>query len=175
MLFDLQWIETKGPEWKVASVRDINNIEYHDASINRTDRKTGAVFPKFDELTAGMKIEADLWTSPAGKHYLFAPKPQHQGGPRSGGGAPRAAAITAAQDHKAEHIKNAQENKERSIMVASAMRDATILLEYAFGEEIQQLPPNERMAAIKAHHKEVRDWYLKTWSEVEKQVDVPFV
>jgi len=170
MQFKIDWIETKKPDWKIATVTGIDGIQHSDCSINRTG-KQGEVFPDFEALAPGHTIEADLWNSPAGKNYLFAPKPKTAG--RSGGG-PRAAVVEAAQDRKAGHIKEAQENKERSIMVASAMRDATVLLEYAFGSEIEQLPPHERMPAIARHHKEIREWYLKEWAVVEKSLDVPF-
>jgi hypothetical protein len=170
MLFDVEWVESKSADWKIVSVKDINGIAHTDVSVNRVN-KSGEAFPGFEAIVVGAKFEADLWANPAGKKYLFAPKPQ---GANRGGGAPRSAVITAAQDRKAGDIKNAQDNKERAIMVASAMRDATIIMSDFFMEDVAQSEPHERMEAIKATHKMIREWYLGEWAKVEKSLDVPF-
>ncbi len=121
--FKIEFLENKSPDWKVATVTDETGKTFQEVSINKTNKK-GEPFPNFDQIMSGATIEANFWTSGAGKHYLFAPDPKNvstgtvapQGG-RGGG-------IAKAQMVKAENIEKAQGNKELGIKTSSTIRMA---------------------------------------------------
>lgn len=77
--FKVNWMAKKSEDWIVAALIDEGGTEFKEVSINRTNKK-GEVFPNFDGIMPGTEIEGNMWTSDAGKHYLFAPKPQRAGG-----------------------------------------------------------------------------------------------
>lgn len=116
--YKIEFIETKGTDWKIASLTDESGKteEYH---LNRKD-KNNNIFSDFDKWMPGHDVEGDPWTNSAGKRYLFPPKPtMQQGAARAGGFSP---AKVMAQ--KAEGIKAAQENKDLGIMTSSTIRMA---------------------------------------------------
>lgn len=65
--------ESKTSDWKVITILNAAGELVEEISVNRTNKK-GEVFPDFDEILAGSNIEGQLWQSPKGKLYLFAPK-----------------------------------------------------------------------------------------------------
>lgn len=133
MLYNVKWMEKKGADWIVASLSEIATppmsagtvAEYTDVSINRIDKKTGAVaFPTFDEIQAGRDIEGELWKSPAGKYYLFAPRAPKQ----PSNGAYKQKMIDDTMTRKEGSIEKFQGNKEESIRLASSQRDAVLIV-----------------------------------------------
>lgn len=168
MIFQILACEDKAADWKVVTVKEAieGGQTFSDVSLNKMNReKTAVAFANFDDLKVGATLEADYWRSATNKQYLFAPKPKSQ----SGGGARNSAAITKAQETKAEHIKEAQENRAQGVKLAAAMRDATqITLAVMSGTPF---PTDEE---FKAEFTKWRDWYLQEWDKTEKAVDVPF-
>lgn len=155
MQYKISWVEKKNNDWIVSTVNDFNGAEFKDVSINRTNKK-GEVFPNFDAIMAGHTLEANLWTSSAGKHYLFAPDPKNastgQNGPSSGGG------IAKAQERKAEFIKEAQERKNDSIAYFNALNSAIALVtKLEFKSEGQ----------TKVDIVYWRDWFLSEWKRYD--------
>lgn len=154
MLYRCDWVETKNKDWKVATLVSVDGVQTENVSINRNDKKTGTVaFPRFDEFAPGAQIEGNLWTSPEGKAYLFAPKP------KAPAGAPRLAnnmaGVKAAQERKGEMIEKAQDRKNDAITLSSAMRDATLVLTSHY-EGGGVVPPDE----LKAIWRGWRDFFL---------------
>lgn len=66
-------LQEKNADWKVVSILNAAGEIVENVSVNRTNKK-GESFPDFDNIAVGAKIEGQMWTSPAGKQYLFAPK-----------------------------------------------------------------------------------------------------
>lgn len=90
-------VENKTPDWKVVEILNAAGDLITGVSVNRTNKK-GEVFPEFDSIVAGAKIEGQLWESPAGKTYLFAPK--------GGRVAPRPDMGPASKDAGLAELKN---------------------------------------------------------------------
>lgn len=124
--FKIEFIETKGADWKVASL-SADGKTISEASINRTSKK-GEVFPNFDNLMAGQEIEGEPWQSSGGKWYIFPPK-QETNAVGASGAQPEAyrrppSAINVAMKKKEESIGKFQDAKEQSIKVASTFSGA---------------------------------------------------
>lgn len=161
MPYRIEWIETKSPEWKVATV-NIGQGKTVDASINKTSKK-GEAFPDFDNLKPGMEVEAELWQSPAGKWYLFPPKPQTiNGGANRGSGAYKQKLVEETMARKESSIREFQGNKEESIRMAGAQRDAVLIVINLYKEIADDLimTPSEKDAVIKKKIVEWRDYFL---------------
>lgn len=114
-MIKIEWTENKSSNWKVCTVMNESGATIENVSVNRKNKK-GETFPNFDDIAPGREVEGDLWQSPAGKWYLFAPKAKGQGmGPRpeyapkpiSKSGAVEAANITK------KSVETSQMNKER--------------------------------------------------------------
>jgi hypothetical protein len=118
--FLVEWCEKKSPDWIIATLLE-GKQQITEVSINRNDKKTGKVaFEKFDDIMSGTEIEGELWKNQAGKHYLFAPRPQSA--PRGGFGG-----VKVAMAEKAKAIEHSQDRKDNSIQLSSTFRDATLL------------------------------------------------
>ena len=112
----IEWIENKSKDWKVATVIDpTTSAQYENVSINRTG-KNGEVFPNFDGIMAGSMVEGNLWTSSAGKHYLFPPKLQGQYPTKT------KPPFKEMMKEKLDGIKLSQDRKEEGIKHSSVMR-----------------------------------------------------
>lgn len=59
------------------------------------------------------------------------------------------------------------------IAVASATRDAIIIISDFVADETGVLPANERLAAVQARARPIRERYFKAWNEPEKRVNRP--
>lgn len=125
----IEWIETKGPDWKVASLIGEDKTAYKDVSINRTSKK-GEIFPNFDDLKNGGEVEGELWQSTGQKWYLFPPKPQTTSGgaPRGSGGGYKQKVMEESMARKESSIRNFQATKEESIRLSSAQRDSVLIV-----------------------------------------------
>lgn len=169
MIYQISECAIQNEGWKKVTVKEAieNGKTFTDVSVNKLAKDNVTVaWPNWDTIAVGGTIEADYWKSPKGSQYLFAPKPASTGTTARSGGA---SGVKAAQERKGEMIEKAQDNKERAIKAASAMRAATDL---AIAEwSAQPFPTHEEMeASIKFW----RDTYLKIWDETEKKLDIPF-
>jgi hypothetical protein len=160
-MIKIDWIETKDDGWKLASITDAEGHKLLNVSINRTSNK-GEVFPNFDNLAAGMDIEAVTWQSKAGKWYLFPPKPQTtqgeaytkpQGGFKAG--------MQKMAEEKREFIKDTQEIKNSNIREAAAQRDAVLIVTTFYPEFANDpLLSTEKEKLIKQKYLQWRDMFL---------------
>lgn len=161
MRYKLIWTENKNADWKIVTAEGLDGTKVTDASINRVSKK-GEVFPNFDEIKPGMEIEAEPWTAPSGKQYLFPPKVQGQPQTRAQGLARGSQAIAKAQDTKAANIEKAQENRSESVKIASTMRMAVDLVIAEKGNEVVTLE------YLQTGIKSWREWLWKTWDETDQ-------
>ena len=129
MKYQIEWLENKSPEWKIATLSE-NGHQVMGVSINKNDKKTGQVaFANFDTLMPGNDIEGELWTSPKGGMYLFPPRPQSA--PKTTGNA----GIKVAMAEKAKNIEHNIDRKDNSILLSATFRDATLLTVAHLGQK----------------------------------------
>lgn len=88
-------VQNKNNDWKVVEILNAAGDIVENISVNRTNKK-GEVFPGFDDIQVGATIEGQMWQSPAGKLYLFAPKDSQNKVDRS----------PAAKDAGSSELKN---------------------------------------------------------------------
>lgn len=151
----IEWSEKKNNDWIVASISKGESPDIiENVSINRTNTK-GEVFPNFDQIMTGYTLECIVWTSPAGKVYLFAPK-VITGASRGTGGAN----IAKAQEVKAKNIEKAQDNKELGIKTSSTIRMAVDLA-------IAEGTPNTQTIL------KWREWLFTNW-DIPSDIAPPF-
>ena len=160
----VEWIEVKAPDWKLATLIGEDGKQITEVSINRTSKK-GEVFPSFDELASGHDVEGELWQSTAGKWYLFPPRPQTTpgGASRGQGGAYKAKVMEEAMARKEVSIGKFQASKEESIKLAGCQRDAVLLTQTMFGNNIWSDPilsEEEKRSVLKKEVIKWRDWLL---------------
>lgn len=163
MEFKVAHVAEKNPDWKVVSLEMSPGSFQEEVSVNRVNKK-GETFPNFDLIKTGYTVSGELWTSQAGKWYLFAPNPPKAS---TGGQGGNMRGVAAAQQRKGDMIEKAQENKSNAIKVASAMRDSTLLIG-ALGYKFET---TEEMWEM---HKTLRTRYIKEWDATDKSTDVPF-
>lgn len=167
MNYKIEHVADKNNDWKVVTLEMGPGSYQEEVSVNRTNKK-GEVFPNFDNIKAGNIVEGELWQSPTGKWYLFAPKPKPVGGNK--GGAP---GVKAAQERKGEMIEKAQETKSRAIQIASSFRDSTMLvIEFCRNSSFETIEEKEEY--MRRKHEELTKWYIKSWDKSELAADVPF-
>lgn len=168
MIYKIEWIETKGEGWKVATLHEgIEGGQTHqNVSINKMDKNSGAVaFPTFDAFAPGGTVEGNIWTSQAGKSYLFAPKPSTAA--PSASGRPSGGAMTKVMEKKQENISENMDRKEMGIKVSGAMRDATLITTALL--EGGHMPADDE--EIKGVWRKYRDFFM---SEYDGAKDLPF-
>ncbi len=126
MKYTIEWLETKSPEWKVATLTNEGGMKFENVSINKTKKGTGEVFPNFDSLMTGSIVHGEYWETPdKSKKYLFPPKPQNAS-PRASGGFTGGNASKLMKE-KQENIEASQDRKEHSIKESSSIRDSVQL------------------------------------------------
>ena len=127
MLYKVKWMEKKNNDWIVAQLVEGASMgspaEFKDVSINRVNKK-GETFPNFDDIQSGRDVEGEIWTSDSGKNYLFAPKTRKN----ASGGAFKQKMIEDTMNKKEASIERFQGNKEEAIKLASAQRDAVLVV-----------------------------------------------
>lgn len=135
-LFKINAVDVKSNDWKIVSLTSQEGVTIGNVSVNRVNKKN-ETFPAFDDIVAGKEVEGNLWTSQAGKNYLFAPEVKTYTSFQKGGG--KSAVIEKAQDRKESSIERFQNTKEESIsktldrkedsfMISGTARDATLIL-----------------------------------------------
>lgn len=150
--FKLELLETKSPEWKIASVTDDAGLRIDDVSINSKDR-SGVPFPNFETMMTGHFIEGEFWRNPSGKAYIFPPKPQAtQGGANRGSGA-----INKAMDRKEHGIEKTMDRKEEGIMTSSTIRMAVDIALAEVGKDMFDV------GVFKGRIHFWRDWLVENW------------
>ena len=122
--YTISFTDNKSPDWKILTLEIVEgdgSVMFQDVSVNRVNKK-GETFPNFDGLIVGSRVKGNLWTSPQGKHYLFAPNLTTVKSGASGGGFK--AGMQKMVEQKQEAIKLSQENKNESIKIASTLGKA---------------------------------------------------
>ena len=161
MKLKIEWIETKSPDWKIATLRDESGISFSDASINRTDKK-GRIFPNFDGLMAGHTIEANPWQNPTTKKWAIYPEDEVKVATTSNFGGSRG--VSKLMDKKAENIKEAQERKAESIAFFNSTNSAIALVNAMRNNDVHIPSESELKVTIRAW----RDWFLKEYEDWNK-------
>lgn len=165
MRYIINWLETKNPDWKLATLTNEAGIKYEDVSINRTNKK-GEVFPMFDSLLNGGTVEGEYWETPdKSKKYLFPPRAQ-KSSPRASQGFTGGSKMMA---EKAKNIEKAQERKSESIAYFNSVNSAIAML-------------NTRPVQIKLENgreltEEIvawRDWFLDQYEKWNNEPNQPF-
>jgi len=149
--FKIQWLVRKSPDWIVAELIDEGGTNLKEVSINKTSKK-GEPFPLFEEMQPGREIEGELWTSDKGKNYLFPPRVAKTGN----GGAFKQKMIEDTMQKKNDSISHFQDNKEQSIKLASAQRDAVLIVKELLAQN--QFPYTE--TGVKEEIIKWRNWFL---------------
>jgi hypothetical protein len=176
MIFKVDWVETKGADWKVATL--VEGVEggktFQNVSINRKRYGSEEIqWPNFDAIAPGTTLNGDCVESKTkpGSWSLYPLRPKPAAGPASFAG--KGPGIKAAQERKGEMIKEAQGNKELGIKVSSAMRAS---LDYAVAAVADSRfeTQEEREEAMRHAFLRFKAWYLAQWAETEKTLDVPF-
>lgn len=124
--FNIKWSERKSGnygDYIVADLVDEAGQELEGVSINEKSKK-GDVFPNFKELMTGQDVEGELWTSDAGKHYLFPPRKKLD---KPNFMKAKEAMIEKAVERKEKSISGFQDSKDWSIKTSSTMRDAVLI------------------------------------------------
>lgn len=159
MRYQIEWIENKTPEWKIASLTNEAGMKYLDVSINKKD-KNNLEFPNFDNLKAGDSIYGEYWEKPDGsKKYLYPPRQE-----KTQGGAPRGFGGGIGKqmmEQKKEDIKESQGRKDHSIKESGSMRDSVqlALAEFHVYEGEENLRPTLDFLV-----KKWRKFLLDNWS-----------
>lgn len=158
MRFFIEWAENKNNDWKIVSVKDLTGAITTDVSVNRVNKK-GETFPNFDNIRPGAEIEAEFWTSTAGKHYLFAPNltKAASAGVKNGN-------MVKVMEQKAQNIEKSQDRKEEGIRTSSTIRMAVDL---AIAEHDESIGHD-----LKESISRWRMWLLKNWDLPTN--DLPF-
>jgi len=107
MKYNIEWLEKKNPEWYVMNLKGEDGTSVKEVSVNKINKK-GEAFPNFDAIMNGGDVEGELWSSGAGKNYLFAPKPQTNRKPN----------MDRIMEKKGTLIAESQQRKEKSILAA---------------------------------------------------------
>lgn len=136
---------------------------------DETGVHTASMWEGFEGLVVGANLDGELVVKGSFTNFKLRAEP---GRPKFMGGGVKAAEAIAvnvkeAQERTHENVKEAATDKKSAIKLAAAMRDATTI---ALAASIP-FPTDEE---FKAEFIRWRDWYLKTWSETEKMLDVPF-
>jgi hypothetical protein len=122
--FTISFTDNKSADWKILTLEVLEgdgSVMYQDVSVNRVNKK-GETFPNFDNLKVGERVKGNLWTSPQGKHYLFAPNLSNVKSGASGGGFK--AGMQKMVEQRNDNINKIVDRKEEGIKVSSTMRDA---------------------------------------------------
>jgi len=152
--YKVDFMEKKNEDWIIASLSS-PEASFPEVSINRKNKK-GELFPNFDGIQASREVEGHIWSSPAGKVYLFAPSPENAARPTRS-----PSAINKAMDKKADNIALAQDNKEKGIMTSSTIRMA---VDIALAESAG-LPFD--VGVFKGRVKVWRDWLIAEWDNTK--------
>ena len=148
---NIEWTENKSNDWRICTIKE-GSQTITDVSVNRVNKK-GETFPNFDGIIPGAEIECEIWKSPAGKTYMFAPRPQV--GPKAGG-----MGIKAAQERKAEMIEKAQDRKSESIAYFNSVNCAIELVGKLKISDMTRQDTEEEIIHW-------RDWFLAEYQRYE--------
>ncbi len=158
MFYKIEWVENKSKDWKVATVSAVDGTKQTDVSINRVSKK-GDMFPDFDGITPGKEIGGRLWSSPAGKWYLFAPDKEEKTFNTF-----KKPNMSAVMEKKAENIDHAQDKKAEGIKVSSTIRMAVDMALAELGQLEMPYTPIDMQECVRKW----RTWFWNEWEKSDK-------
>lgn len=161
MLLKITKVEDKTKDWKVVDCENPTGEKTIGASVNRVNKKS-EVFPAFDDIKVDARLNAELWVSPAGKAYLFAPKATSSGGAKF-----NATGVSKLMEKKQEGIEKSQDKKESSIRTTSTLRMAHELALAVYEKDPMNLD------TVKELILNLRKWYEANW-DFDVQSNPPF-
>ena len=153
--YKIEWLERKetstGKKKIDATVKDEQGVN--------ADVTIWADFPGFAELNSGMTIEAELRPASDPKYRPSLSPVRAQ---KAQGGGYRQKLIDDNMEKKNASISHFQANKEESIKLAGAQRDAVLVVVNLYKEiaEDKIMTPSEKDSAIKKKIVEFRDYFL---------------
>ena len=162
--YTITWVELKkvnigGVEKELYEGEFVNNLGNKvEATIWRFD-KDGKEFPGWSEIRPGGEITGNPWTKPGTtKVTIYPPSPEK----RSGGavGAFKQAQIEKTMDKKNENIGKVMDRKEESIRLASAQRDAVLIVTEFAKPGGTSINLEGGPDALKAEIIKWRNWFL---------------
>jgi len=163
MLYKLTEVVDKNEGWKVVSIEGVDGVVASNVSVSKTKQDGTVNFPNFAEFTQGAMVEGE-YKEYNGKKYLYPSRAKPAGGARKG---VDPLAIAKAQEHKAENIRAAQDNKDQAIRLSGAMNHAVNIVT-TFSKD---LTPDE----IKNKVLNWRNWFLDNWDLPEADAsEIPF-
>ncbi len=109
-----------GKDYAVLELKDEQGVHHDKVSV-------WSDFTGFDALNVDSSVEGEIKTNDKGYKNLYASRPAYKATGGYGGGN-RSEQMAKTMEVKSEHIKSAQDNKERGIMISSTARDATLIL-----------------------------------------------
>lgn len=168
--FRVEWLKEEKPDWYKLSLTDLGTNEKHTSvSVNEVDKKTGKqAWKDWKNMKVGDVLSGKLWQSAKGGWYLFPSQEDENAdgvvvrAPFRGGGK---AGIGQAMEKKAENIREAQDNKERSIKIASTFSSATQIT--------AALITQGRVDDVQFEWLKWREWLLQNW-DVDETNSTPF-
>lgn len=122
MLYKIDWIEQKeyeGRKYAKASITALDGTEYPEISLGD---KWGA---KIETLQPGQEIEGNVWQNPKNQKWSLYPI-EDKKSPKNF--TPKPSALNSAMKRKEESIGKFQDQKAESIALASAQRDAVLIV-----------------------------------------------
>jgi hypothetical protein len=149
----IEWAENKSNDWRICTIKE-GNQTITDVSVNRVNKK-GETFPNFDGIIPGAEIECEIWKSPAGKTYMFAPRPQSASKVGGFGGG-----VKAAQERKEVMIEKAQERKSDSIAYFNSVNCSIELVSKRGMSEMTD--QDVELAVV-----QWREWFLSEYRKYE--------
>jgi hypothetical protein len=164
--YTISSVDDKSPDWKILTLEIVEgegSVMFEDVSVNRVNKK-GEAFPNFDNLKVGERVKGNLWTSSAGKKYLFAPdlnKPA--GGANRGQSGGFKAGMQKMVEQKQAGIEKNIDRKEEGIKISSTMRDAVQIA-------LAELGGN---ADHEDYERRIQYWRQWLWGEWENVNDFP--
>lgn len=154
--FTIEWMERKttstGKPMIKTSLKDAQGAMQEDVAI-------WGDFPNFAALGPGTTVEGDVVSKQNGQYVNKTLYPARQPAAPRGGGA----GMKAAQERKAEMIKEAQERKSESVAYFNSINVAIQFIT-AFRNEMDLQNADDIFGAVLMY----RDKLLKEWQEYEK-------
>lgn len=173
MIYKIDWLEKKSDTWIIATLTEgiENGKTTENVSINKTNKDGTMAFKEFDTLMPGHTLEGNLWRNPSSNKFALYPNrpaPKNDGEVVARSTSKGFGGANKAMETKAANIKEAQENKNKGIMIAAAFRDATIML--------TNMPAYNEMSfeEIRTNHKAIVEWYVLGWNALEESIELPF-
>ena len=176
-IFKIVQVDNKSNDWKIVTLISSDNVTLAGVSVNRVNKKN-ETFPSFDDIQAGKEVDGNLWTSSAGKNYLFAPDIKKTYKTFQGAG--KSAVVEKAMDRKESFIERSQLSKEESIKQSQDRTSHAVMVASSFKMAEELLIATEGTIDTDTYLSKllkIRYELVKHWNDIEQpksgEVDYP--